>query len=45
MSKFGKCGETISEIIQMKTFFFFGIHYMDSPYCLLLLLSISVFTF
>ena len=27
------------------SFFFFRIHYMDSPNCLLLLLSISVFTF
>ena len=27
------------------SFFFFGIHYMDSPDCLLLLLSISVSTF
>jgi len=27
------------------SFFFFRIHYMDSPDCLLLLLSMSVFTF
>ena len=27
------------------SFFFFGIHYMDSPDCLLLFLSISFFTF